>query len=292
MRTSTFTDLHEKAFHRSALWTARMMVVLLTLFTTARATASPPDVKTIVGKMKAGLEPARPSACRIDMTMHSPLGDSTPWVARQARKQLADGSRVLTVIVEPESVRGVALLIWERKDGTAAQWLYLPFVRRVRKVAPAGAYETFLNTDFTYYDLGFVGLHDRGFELLGEELHNEMPAYKVQEMPRNPWYYSRIVSWVAKDSFLPLQRDYYDPAGALWKTERFEEITAVDGVRTPLRITMEDHDERTKTELKVSAVRYDATIPDELFDPDKLPQVVSHPLWSAATSPAGPGEPK
>jgi hypothetical protein len=55
MRTSAFIDLHEKAFHRSALWTAPMMVVLLTLFRTARATASPPDIKTIVGKMAAHL---------------------------------------------------------------------------------------------------------------------------------------------------------------------------------------------------------------------------------------------
>jgi len=291
MRARAFTLRHGKTFHRRGGWAA-MLVALLTLITTAPATASPPDVKTIVRKMKAALEPARPSTRRVDMTMHAPLGDPTPWVARQARKQLADGSRVLTVIAEPESVRGVALLIWERKDGTAVQWMYLPFVRRVRKITPAGTYETFLNTDFTFYDLGFVGLHDRGFKLLGEELHNGVPAYKVQEVPRNPWYYSRIVSWVAKDSFLPLQRDYYDPASALWKTERFEEITAVDGVQTPLRITMEDREEGTKTELTVSAVRYDATIPDEVFDPDKLPQVVNHPLWSAAASPAGPGEPK
>jgi hypothetical protein len=106
-------------------------------------------------------------------------------------------------------------------------------------------------------------------------------AYKVEEaIPQDRAYYSRIVTWVAADSMLPLQKDYYDVAGALWKTEVFEDVSVIDGAPTPLHITMHDVQARTRTELKIQHVRYDIEIADELFDPFRLPQVAEAQLWN------------
>lgn len=249
-------------------------------FTETRLLAAPPEVTTIVQKMRAALDPSRPSTRKVVITVRSE-GESAEWTAYQARKEFPAGKRILTVILDPESVKGVALLIWEQKGRPEAQWMYLPVARRVRKIGPVSAYESFLNTDFTYYDLGFIGLHDRGFTYLGEETHTGVKVYKVQEVPSNPFYYSRVLAWIAADTFLPIQRDYYDPANALWKTERFEDRTVIDGVPTVLRMVMEDKQAGTSSELRVSDVRYDAKIPDELFDPTYLPKAASHPVWQS-----------
>ena len=106
-----------------------------------------------------------------------------------------------------------------------------------------------------------------------------MADIKVQEIPRQPWYYLRIVTWVAADSFLPLERDYYAPSKRLWKIERFEEIKRIDGVPTPLWITMEDLRDGSSSTLEVSDVRYDTNVPDTLFDPGRLPEAVASPVW-------------
>jgi hypothetical protein len=98
------------------------------------------------------------------------------------------------------------------------------------------------------------------------------------------YYYSRIVSWVAKDTMLPVRRDYYDVANELWKTQLYQDVTVIDGVPTVLRLRMEDKLQNTSSELRVSEVRYDTAISDELFDPLKLPEASKHPLW-ASTSP-------
>jgi len=79
---------------------------------------------------------------------------------------------------------------------------------------------------------------------------------------------------------LPLQRDFYDAAGALWKTETFE-VSTIDGVPTPIRIEMKDLQGKSSTELQISAVRYDGEIPDEVFDPLQLPVVANAPVWQA-----------
>lgn len=93
----------------------------------------------------------------------------------------------------------------------------------------------------------------------------------------------RVVTWIAADSFLPLERDDYDAADALWKVERFEDITVIGGVPTPLAIVMEDKQAGTSSELRVSSVRYDAQVPDGLFDPANLPKAADHPLWHPAS---------
>ena len=181
--------------------------------------AGPPDARTIVQHMKAALEPDRPSTRTIVLVVRAKDGSTTEWTARQARKRLPDGNRILTVILEPDDVKGVGLLIREQKGRPDEQWMYLPAIRRVRKILPVGAYESFLGTDFTLADLGFVDLRDRKISLLSGETFAGRPAYKVQEVLAGPhYYYSRIVSWVAKDTMLPLSRDYYDAANQLWKT--------------------------------------------------------------------------
>jgi outer membrane lipoprotein-sorting protein len=244
------------------------------------AQAATPKVAVIERQMKAALEPARPSTRRFDMVIRSPEGDVTRWMARQARKHLPDGNRILTVMLAPDTVRGVALLIKERPGRSDVQWLYLPSVRRVRKLLEPTRFESFLGTDFTYADLGFVNLSFSRFTLLGVGPYRGKHAYEVQEVPRNRWYYSRIVTWIATDSMLPLERDYYDPTGALWKTEYFENVTVIDGVPTPLRVRMVDNEEGGSTELDVSKVRYDIQIPDALFAPDHLRAVATHPFWA------------
>jgi hypothetical protein len=82
---------------------------------------------------------------------------------------------------------------------------------------------------------------------------------------------------------LPLRRDFYNQEGTLWKTERFQEVAVIDGTPTALRVGMEDKLTDSSSEMRLSEVRYDAPVPDELFDPQKLPQISKHPFWNGVT---------
>ncbi len=99
-------------------------------------------------------------------------------------------------------------------------------------------------------------------------------------MPQETWYYARVVTWVAEDGGLPVKREFYDPANVLWKVERFEQVSAVDGVPTVHHRVMEDVQGKTRTEIDVSAVRYDVTLADALFQPDGLPNASADSLWT------------
>jgi hypothetical protein len=89
------------------------------------------------------------------------------------------------------------------------------------------------------------------------------------------------VLWIGEGTMLPLERDYYDPAGMLWKTETFDSVTTIDGVPTILHVQMKDLEGKTSTDLNVSSVKYDVEVPDSVFDPGQLPALADSPIWKA-----------
>jgi hypothetical protein len=253
---------------------------------TSAMAAEQPDPLTIMKQMKEAFEPARPSTRKIVVSV-SDLGQTLKFVGRVARKMLPEGKREVLVMMEPLDVRGTALLITEPKDPSkqSVMWIYSPVIRRVRKLVPIDAYDHFLDTDFTYADLGYVRLHNR-YKFMGEVDVNGVMAYKISEkIPQEEWYYSRVVTYVGEVNKLPLKREYYDPAGALWKTEVFNNITDIDGVPTVLHALMKDVQAQTSTELSVSEVRYDVDVPSDIFDPMKLGGLADHPLWKPMPAP-------
>jgi hypothetical protein len=237
---------------------------------------------SILRRMKGALEPARPSVRSITIRLQSRSGETTQWLAAQARKDVADAHGMLTVVLAPEAMRGVALLVRDRPSEPELH-MYVPAVRRARRLLPVEVNQSFFGTDITYGDLGFVDLRPQS-RLLGTEERDGKRVYRVEEVPAERWYYARIVSVVSADSWLPLEREFYDAANALWKTQLIARVTRIQDVPTPLSMRMENAQEGSSTELEVTAVRYDVELPDVLFDPARLDQALASPVWGAASA--------
>ena len=250
---------------------AVIFTVLMIAPTLGLAADEPPHARAIMQKMQAALAPARSSTRAIDIVITTREGESVQWAAREMRKTIGASSAILTVFEAPASIAGFAVLTTQAGDGTHAQWAYIPFVRRVRKVLYEGHDQPFLGTDFTLSDLGCMMALRQDVTLLATEDYAGRKAYKVraQEEGRSP--YSQVLTWVAVDSFLPLRREFYDAAGALWKSQHFENITVIDGTPTPLKVRMIDEQQKGSTELNIREVRYDIELADERFDPMQLP---------------------
>jgi outer membrane lipoprotein-sorting protein len=243
--------------------------------------ADAPSGAEIIQRMKAALEPSRPSIRKLVFTVTTE-GESVQIVARQARKSTPDGNRMALVVTEPQDARGIAWLVFEPKGGKTVQWIYSTMVRRVRKILYIDSNEHFLGTEFTFADLGYVHL-DTTNNLLGEEMVGNTETYKVEQViPQERFYYSRILVWVSKANLLPVRREYYDPTGALWKVETFDSTAVINGVPTVLSVTMTDVAQNTSTRLDVSEVAFDVTIPDEVFRPAGLVTLADNPIWLSA----------
>ena len=270
-----------------------LSIILITIiFAVTPAFAEPPKTIAIaeptsgmvcVTKMKDAFEPGRSSLRRVVVSTTDQHGEKVQFIGGQAYKNFPDGKRMVLTMLEPKDIRGLAYLFWEREN-RLDNWVYLPFIRRVREIKGDQAYDHFLGTEFTVSDIGLIRL-PKACELVEVTEYAGVRAYKVEEkvLPGG-LYYSRIITWIRTDSFLPLQRDYYDIGGRLWKTAFFKEVTTIDKVPTPLLIEMKDLQSGYVTDFKITNVANDVNIPDEFFDPKQLSKVANSPLWKAYSS--------
>ena len=248
------------------------------------ATESPSGMSCLVN-MKNVLEPVEPTLRRVVLTSVTKVGKDEV-IMGQAFKKFPDGRRMILTILAPEGLKGMTNLYWEQ-DNQVMIWTYSPAVRRIRKLEGGiGPEDTFLKTDFTYSDIGLIPL-PKVCMLLEQSEHMGIKAYKVEEKVNKAQAdtqgYSRIVTWVGVDSLLPLQRDYYDFAGRLWKSLFFKEVLNVNHKSTPLLIQMKNVQTGTYTNFKITALIDNAHLPDELFVPAKLANTSSSPLWEKLT---------
>jgi len=261
------------------------VLVLGMLLLTARVWAAP-DAATIVEQMKQALEPPRSSLRKVALTVRQ--GKETVTVhLGVALSSGGDGGRLLAVVLAPAELQGTAFLIKEeRARPSDTTWMYVPTIRRVRSLVSPEAYSAFLNSDFAFSDLGFTSTRS-AVTLEGEDTRAGVHVYRLSAVPAQNWYYSKVETTVAVDTHLPIERRYFDPAGGLWKVERWEHVVAINGIPTALSVTMEDVQAKSSSTIAVTDLAYDATVPPALLEPGNMPSAATSPVWGALQAPVG-----
>lgn len=258
------------------------LVAILALILATPSPARSVAADVLERRVKDLLEPSAGNLRTIEMTVDQPGLGQRHWIAKQARLNTDGGKWVLTVILEPPDLRGQALLAKQIDEEADEKWLYLVGKNRVRKLESFDSFQPFLQSDFSYAALGFTTLRNWRIERDGEEILDGEPAIKLVKRPPHTTVYSKIVTWIGARSELPIQREYYTPGGELWKRERFVKIAVVQGIPTPLRVTIEDLRYGGRSELEVKDIEYTDDLPDALFQPKLLHGAIDHPIWGKA----------
>jgi outer membrane lipoprotein-sorting protein len=172
---------------------------------------------------------------------------------------------------EPGDVRRLTFMIWKYPEKEDDRWIYIPAVDLIRRIAADDKYSSFVGSDFSYEDVSGRDLSEDTHSLLGEESLDDREAFIVESIPLTPAAFTRRVSWIDQDSFLPLKIEYYDAQNQLQRiftANDIEDIAAGDGesvYRTIMRRTMENVRTGHRTEVTVTSVSYDLGLSDEDF---------------------------
>jgi hypothetical protein len=248
-----------------------LVALLLDAFPAAGLCQQPtkPDAASIISRMKEALDPTLPSV-RI-MTLKVNATSSTPIQFRlgQARGE-ANGSKwMLTVVLLPHAWgEGIALLDEDRPPETALEYVYLPAVQRIRRFSPLEAWEPFFGSDFSYQDFSFPRSSSR-VKFEDVEDHNGTSCYKLEEPLSSIPYYSKVDTWLASATSLPIEREYYDLQGKPYKSEQYERTLTIQNIPTITRVVMRNLQQSTSSEIEITSVKYDKEAPRMLFDPKK-----------------------
>lgn len=136
-----------------------------------------------------------------------------------------DGDRSLMIFLTPRDVRGTKMLTWSSREGSDDQWLYLPALRRVRRISANNRTSSFMGSEFSFEDLGSQELERYSFNYLRDDVLDEQDVYVIERFPKERSGYSRMVLFIAKEKMNPLKIEYYDRRNELLKVGRFSYYT-------------------------------------------------------------------
>ncbi len=185
------------------------------------------------------------------MTLINAGGESRERKMKMMVLEKEGGDKSLMEFLSPSDVKGTKFLSYEHIEGDDDQWLYLPALKRVKRIASKNKSGSFMGSEFSYEDLSAFEIEKYTYDGDAEELSVDgVKMYKVTRVPKDKNSgYTKQVSWIDAKDFLARKVEYYDRKKALLKTAVFEDYKKINGVWRIGKITMSNHQNDKKTVL-------------------------------------------
>lgn len=209
------------------------------------------------------------SQAALVMTMKSPGSKDIVRRMKVSTVEVnGDGEKSLTLFQEPMDVKGTAFLVHSHADGQDDQWLYLPEVKRVKRINARNQSGKFLGSEFAFEDLSSQEIAKFSYRLLGEDSTH----FQVEQIPKNKFSsYSRQEVRYTKDEYLVDRIKYFGKDGKHLKTLDLTGYEKHAGKHwRPAKMHMENHQTKAETELAWSGYRFSTGLRDNDLHPDNL----------------------
>jgi outer membrane lipoprotein-sorting protein len=208
------------------------------------------------------------SVMDITMVLINKRGNKRERKIETKRKTSTDGeAKSVAFFLSPADVKGTSFLVWEHKDQDNDVFIYLPALKKIRRIASDQKNQSFMGSDFSYADMENEDVDDAIHKILAEELWEEKACWVIESIPKpeSDSEYGRSVTWVAKENFIPEKVELYDKKGNLYKVMDVLRAGSVGKEILPLDFTMENVQKNHKTRIILNNVKLDQTIPDSEF---------------------------
>jgi len=160
------------------------------------------------------------SSSDMQMVLRNTQGqESIREIKIKSLEQKSDGDKSLTIFNQPRDVKGTAFLSFSHPVGADDQWLYLPALKRVKRISSRNKSGPFMGSEFSFEDLSSFEIEKYGYKYLGDEQINGLDSFMVEQYPvdENSGYTRRIV-WLDKAEYRVQKIDFYDRKNSLLKT--------------------------------------------------------------------------
>ena len=160
------------------------------------------------------------------------------------------GDKSLVIFNSPRDVEGTALLSHAKILKPDDQWLYLPALKRVKRIASANKSGPFVGSEFAFEDFTITELNKFSYAYVGEE---ELDGAMVDVVDRFPRYeksgYTKQRSWIDQTDLQARKLEFYDRRGDLMKTLTLSDYRSYDGILRAHKLSMVNHKTKKETDL-------------------------------------------
>ncbi|HZI81985.1 MAG TPA: outer membrane lipoprotein-sorting protein [Vicinamibacterales bacterium] len=182
-------------------------------------------------------------------------------------------SKLVVRFSTPADIKGTSFLQVEHLDGDDDLWIYLPALKKSRRLVANNKKDSFVGSDFSYGDISLPKVDQYRHALLRNEKVDGFDCHVVESVPatdtvRTNSGYSKKITWVRADNFVETKVEYYDLAGRLWKTQKVSRHELVEPQKArwfALQREMTNHQNGHRTMISMGKVTPGIAVPDETF---------------------------
>ncbi len=183
-----------------------------------------------------------------------------------------DGDKSISLFHDPTDVKGTAMLTFSHGLKADDQWLFLPAVKRVKRINSKNKSGPFMGSEFAYEDLGSQETEKYTYKFIGQE---KCAKWTCNIIERRPVYsysgYARQLIWLDTEKFRASKVEYYDRKNKLLKTlvsSDFREY--LKHYWKPQNMEMKNHQAGKSTTLSWSNYQFKTGLQEKDFNKNKL----------------------
>lgn len=210
-----------------------------------------------------------------DMTMTLINRSGKKSVRRMRSRTLEtpnDGDKSLTIFDEPADVKGTASLTYSHAVEADEQWLFLPALKRVKRISSKNKTGAFMGSEFAFEDISSQEVDKYTYKHLGDEELDGIPVHKVESYPAYKYSgYTRLVNYIDKEKLVGLKVEFYDRKDKLLKVLTLTDYEHHNGEHwRPARMEMVNEQTGKSTILEFSNYAFGTGLSDKDFSSNAL----------------------
>lgn len=205
------------------------------------------------------------STVELKMTLKNKNGQTSQRTMTTRTLELtADGDKSLIAFNSPKDVKGTATLTFTHKVGSDDQWLFLPSIKRVKRISSNNKSGPFVGSEFAYEDLSSQEVEKYAYKFLEEN----GSLLVVEQDPIDPksGYKRRVVTYNKDKGYRIEKIDFYDRKNSLLKTLTYSDYKVYKNkFWRAATFSMVNHQSNKETLLEFSDYNFDADLTESDF---------------------------
>ena len=194
---------------------------------------------------------------------------------RSMNKDKGEDKQRIMFFMQPADVKNTGFLTYDYDDADKDddQWLYLPALRKSKRISTSDKSGSFMGSDFTYSDMTSRELEDYDFSLKKEMQVNGKEVWVIEAIPRskniiNETGYTKSLLFIRKDNYVMIRGIHWVKKGKKLKYFDMKGLELIDNIWTPTEIHMTTKKGKQvlhKTILKFNNIKYNQDLDNKLF---------------------------
>jgi outer membrane lipoprotein-sorting protein len=183
------------------------------------------------------------------------------------------GEKSLLVFNAPADTKDTVLLSYSYKSRADDQWLYLPAMKRTKRIASGNKSGSFVGSEFSYEDISPQQVEKYTYKYLKEESQGGQACHVIERYPvdKKSSGYTRQILWIDKAEYRPLKAENYDRKDSLLKTLTFSNYKKYAGkFWRPLSMAMVNHQTGKKTTITYAEYKFGTGLNESQFDQGRI----------------------